>query len=109
MNLRPNMTAQTSTFDAGALLQLLESQRASGTVRCGELSLRLRDGLIVKACGDLLDQADAAQLTVELLLETSGVLTFRRAKHAPAGDLQLSPTALLLEAARCSDEARRAA
>ena len=109
MKLQPTLSCAIPTVDLASLLQLLEGQRASGTLRCGDLWLRLRAGQVVKSSGDLCEPLECAQETVAALLEASGRLEFRAVSGEPRGPLALAPTALLLEAARNADEARRAA
>lgn len=83
-----------------AVIQMLEGQSASGTLRAGAAWLRLREGRVVSASGDPV-------ATVAILCAHEGLVTFRAVRGIPSGELSLSPTALLLEAARLSDEGQR--
>jgi len=97
-NLRPTMSGLAPAISVSGLLQLLESSGASGTFRLGDLSLRLRAGRVCKASGDPTD-------VVAALVSAEGEWSFRAARATPSGDLELSVTGLLLEAARRTDEA----
>ena len=102
--LLPNLTAKLDSIDFASLLQLLESQRASGTVWIGGAWLRLSNGVVVKGSGDFGEPDECALATVETMLESHGVLAFRSVPGTPTGPIAIAPTALLLEAARLRDE-----
>lgn len=101
MKLTSNSTLQgiAPVLDVAGVLQLLESQHASGTFKLGDHWICLRDGQVTRTSG-----TDAVE-TMGALLTTQGTFTFR----AVAGNV-LAPgrslTGLLLEAARISDEAQ---
>jgi hypothetical protein len=101
-NLQPTLSVQVPAIDPSGVLQLLESGRASGTVRAGGLWLRLRAGIVVKASAEPVE-------VILGLLAASGEMTFRAVSGDPSGPLSAPVTSLLLEACRLRDEAGRAA
>ena len=98
-HLAPTLAGTAPAIDLAAVLQLLEAQRANGTIRIGAHWLRMRDGRACKASGHLLE-------TVVAMLAYSGAFEFRSVAGTPSGFFDLSITALLLDAARMTDEAR---
>lgn len=101
LKLPATLTAAVPSISAAAILQTLEAQEATGTLALGALELRLRAGRVCWASGDAL-------AVVASMLGETGLLAFRAVPGTPSGELSLSPTALLLEAARLSDELARA-
>ncbi len=95
--LKPTMVADLPQIDAIDIFLILELAQANGTLRFGADWLRLRNGKVVKASGDV------GQI-VALILRGEGELTFRAVNGDPQGAGTYSITALLLEAARVADE-----
>lgn len=96
-NLQPTLQAQAPGMQVAGVLQLLESQRSSGTFRLGDRWMRLRDGVVVKTSSEPVE-------TLAGLLGAEGEFTFRSVSGEPTGPLSLGVTALLLECARQIDE-----
>ena len=98
--LRPTLTANLSSVDAGTLLGILEASGSSGTVRYAGDYLRLRKGRIVKASRE-------ATLVVADMLRGIGDATFRAVLGEPTGELSLSIQGTLLECTRIIDESTK--
>lgn len=101
-NLQATLQGTAPAIDPAAVLQLIEGQRLSGTFRMGDHSLRLRGGQVCHTSSDPVE-------TVAGILGARGAFTFRAVAGEPTGELALSVTGLLLEAARIADEAQVAA
>lgn len=99
--LPATLIAAAPDIAPASVLQLLEAQVSNGTLRAGELWLRLRAGRVVEASAAPVD-------VVRAIVRHVGLVSFRAVPGLPTGTHDLSPTALLLEAARLEDEGSRA-
>lgn len=100
MKLKPTLQGAAPALDVSGILQLLESQRLSGTFILGQHWLRLLGGVVVNASADPV-------ATVAALTSGRGPFEFRAVVGQPNGSLRCSLTALLLDAARLTDERER--
>lgn len=98
--LPATLVVAAPSIPPAAVLQMLEGQSSSGTLRAGSLWLRLCEGRVVASSGEPVN-------VVAALVAYVGLVTFRAVPGRPDGALAVSPTALLLEAARLTDEAKK--